>query len=152
MPARMVGAPVQMVYATRNSDLPPKGFPTYEDTPESFRRKRNGILPGYAGHLPNARDKIGASPIGGVPVWTEEGVTLGQPVRYTTKQEPPREQVSFMSKDLEKRHVIQRKDYTERVNGIVPGYAGFVPGANHTYGASPFGGVPVTSLESQKQP
>ena len=48
MPARMVGSPV-MVYATRKSDLPPKGFPTYEETPESFRKFRNGILPGYAG-------------------------------------------------------------------------------------------------------
>eukprot|EP00966_Prymnesium_polylepis_P209070 4843287-Prymnesium_polylepis.1 len=194
MPARMVGSPV-MVYTTRKSDVPPKGFPTYEETPESFRKFRNGILPGYAGaclvcrfakgpardvraiceerhiaylacwspsvateralfpsfwcagHLPNARDKIGASPIGGVPCWAEEGMPHGQPSRYTTKQEPPPDQVSFMSKDLEARHVVQRVEYAQRVQGIVPGYAGFVPGANHTYGVSPFGGVPVVPAE-----
>ena len=43
-----------------------------------------------------------------------------------------------MSKDLEVRHVRQHLEYAKRVKGILPGYAGFVPGGNHKYGSSPF--------------
>ena len=66
---------------------------------------------------------------------------LGQPNRYTTKQEPPPEQVSFAAKDLEVRHVNLHNDYKSRVGGVVPGYAGFIPGGNAKYGSSPYGGV-----------
>ena len=65
------------------------------------------------------------------------------PRRYTTKQEPPYKQDSFMSGDLEVRHVRNNEDYKAKVNGVVPGYAGFIPGGNKKYGSSPFGGVPV---------
>ena len=96
-----------------------------------------------AGHLPLSRENVGKSPVGGVQKFVDADKPYGQPFRYTSKQEPPPDQVSFMSKDLEVRHVRQHLEYKQRVEGIVPGYAGFVPGANHKYGASPFGGVPM---------
>lgn len=95
------------------------------------------------GHIPRKRDKIGSSAVGDVPMFHDDahGIPLGQPNRYTTKQEPPANQVSFMSKDLEARHVSLHNDYKARVGGVLPGYAGFIPGGMAKYGASPYGGV-----------
>ena len=64
------------------------------------------------------------------------------PRRYTTKQEPPYKQDSFMSGDLEVRHVRNNEDFKTKVNGVMPGYGGHIPGTKTKYGSTPFGGIP----------
>ena len=87
-----------------------------EDQP-SYRAERNGIMAGYGGHVPRARDKIAGSAVGLVP-HSGHSPQLGLP---TTK-------VDSTPPSLEA--------YKEKVGGIIPGYAGFVPGSNFKCGES----------------
>jgi len=100
-----------------------------------FREQINGVLPKYAGHVPRAKDKYGASAHGytrsvaGVDrsqgssnsgVRTD-GVVMGQVNRENTKAEVP-----FRP--------TQRLDG----NGVVPGYRGHVPNVVNAIGMSTF--------------
>lgn len=112
---------------------PPKA--AIEGMMVDFREQINGVLPKYAGHVPRAKDKYGASAHGytrtvagenegvrgsnsGVRT---EGVTMGQVNRENTKAEVP-----F--------NPTQRLDG----NGVIPGYRGHVPNVVNTIGMSTF--------------
>jgi len=98
-----------------------------------FREQINGVLPKYAGHVPRAKDKYGASAHGytrtvegavsdksnsGVKT---DGVIMGSVNRENTKAEVPFEPT-------------QRLDG----NGVIPGYRGHVPNVVNTIGMSTF--------------
>jgi len=99
-----------------------------------FREQINGVLPKYAGHVPRAKDKYGASAHGytrtvqGKSKGPEsnsgvrtEGVVMGQVNRENTKSEVP-----F--------NPTQRLDG----NGVIPGYRGHVPNVVNAIGMSTF--------------
>lgn len=115
----------------------PKAPPqaSIEGQMQDYREQINGVLPKYAGHVPRAKDKYGASAhgytrsIAGVDKSQGEsnsgvktdGVIMGQVNRENTKAEVP-----FKPK--------QRLDG----NGVVPGYRGHVPNVANTIGMSTF--------------
>ena len=100
-----------------------------------FREQINGVLPKYAGHVPRAKDKYGASAFGYTRSIagkdTSQGksnsgvntgnIIMGQVNRENTKSEVPFEPT-------------QRLDG----NGVVPGYRGHVPNVVNAIGMSTF--------------
>lgn len=140
MPPHMVYSPPKVQkYTTRAGDGPDP------NDPPSYRHDVRGIMVGYSGHVPRTRSKVGGTAFGGVVQ------PPGSPLQEETHQGnfPPRPcdrpplpgEICLMSKDVEARHVNQLHDYRGRVQGIMPGYSGFKPGANSTYGGSVFGGM-----------
>ena len=98
-----------------------------------FRQTINGVLPKYAGHVPRAKDKYGASAHGytrtvaGATKDTSnsgvrtDGLVMGQVNRENTKAEVPFKPT-------------QRLDG----NGVIPGYRGHVPNVKNAIGMSTF--------------
>lgn len=112
---------------------PPKA--AIEGMMKDFRMEINGVVPKYAGHVPRAKDKYGASAFGmtrtvkdtsGKSPTSNSGVStvgkvMGQVNRENTKAEVP-----FKP--------------TQRIdgNGVIPGYRGHVPNVVNTIGMSTF--------------
>ena len=101
---------------------------------QDFRDVRNGVVPRYAGHIPRAKDKYGASALGHTRTVEggntfdsgNSGVNTGNQLmaqvnRFNTKSEVP-----FMP--------TQRLDG----NGVVPGYRGHVPNVINAIGMSTY--------------
>ena len=122
---------------------------------ESFRNAVGGILPGYSGHRPGARDKYGGSAVGNV-------LPFGGPMRQgNLLQSPPSagaqtsRTARYFSPESHKwgdKDSLERdyRLYKEEVNGIVPGYAGHIPSARDEVGQTAYGNVPKKALP-QKQ-
>jgi hypothetical protein len=99
-----------------------------------YKSQVNGIIPGYSGHVPRARDKYAGSALGGIV--PEGAAGRGAPGRGPQAGHVRPEDV------LPPRFV----DYVSNARGVMPGYCGFRPESGHVknvsaYGAIPFGGV-----------
>ena len=103
----------------------------------------NGIIPGYGGHIPAARDEVGMSAVGNVPLYGAKaqspmghpslgGGIIGGKVRF--------EGMTAGMTD-------NRKEYKDVSTGVLPGYAGFVPAARDKYGGTYRGGGRLTERE-----
>jgi len=90
-----------------------------------FRKEVKGIVPGYSAHRPGAAEEYGGSAYGGVPPFNgpDAGV-LGQGTRFEEKPDP-----------------TMPPSFRKEVNGVVPGYTGFVPNKHTKFGESHWGGV-----------
>jgi len=112
--------------------------------PALYKNEVNGVMAGYSGHVPRARDKVGACPLGGVP---------GRPAAQNMSKLDPKglvqssKQVQGVPEPLLYRsegHDPQTKSiFTKPKNpvgnkGVMPGYAGHVHRARYTVGLSPF--------------
>jgi len=72
---RTFASPDQMTMADHDKGVvwpPPKGFQNTPfmamvKEPQAYVSEVNGIMVGYKGHVPRARDKIGGCPLGGLP-------------------------------------------------------------------------------------
>jgi len=94
-----------------------------------FKFRANGIVPGYTGHIPRARDKYGGAAHGGIAREGQRGPPMARgPQKDHTRPEdvlPER----FM-------------DFIGKSSGVMPGYAGVRPEASHVNNVSAYGGVP----------
>lgn len=108
-----------------------------------YKQEVNGIIPGYGGHIPAARDEVGMSAVGNVPLYGAKaqspmghpslgGGIIGGKVRF--------EGMTAGMTD-------NRKEYKDVSTGVLPGYAGFVPAARDKYGGTYRGGGRLTKRE-----
>ena len=115
---------------------------------KEFKEERPGVMVGYAGHVPRARDKVGGSPLGylpGTPVSPNGKVGIdmeemmnGNMVRLlpedrykTFAQMPTKEDYTSEARDQGAAGIVKPKLYSE---GIIPGYGGHKKEAKFSYG------------------
>jgi len=113
-----------------------------------YHNEVNGIMVGYQGHVPRARDKIGHCPVGQVPgrpgapsLSPDKGyvqsskATRGKPeaALYVSEAHDPQLKTTF--KPGQRIHASSDPNDTYK-GGVPPGYAGHVHGARYTVGQS----------------
>jgi hypothetical protein len=91
---------------------------------DSYRKRVNGVLPGYTGHVPGSIDKHGGSHFGGIPGVGKDGLN--------TIKVKVDEDGDFYGLN-QKGHGRDHKEVTT-AGGVKSGYAGHIPGARGTWG------------------
>ena len=109
------------------------------DFQQSYRKVVNGIVPGYMGHVPNAKGTFGSSAHGMVPAVGPQSVPAREDVSggIGGGQRPLQGRVAA--------HTQGGRSYRQEQNGIVPGYGGYVPGSKDKYGGSHCGGGVISA-------
>jgi len=106
----------------------------------SYRDAVGGIVPGYAGHRPEAVNVHGESAVGNVPGTLEANRAPGQgwsvDHRDTTAFQTLGAEYKYRSMD-------KAEAFRETVGGVKSGYHGHVPGAQNHVGSAHVGGVPL---------
>jgi len=93
-----------------------------------YKEEVNGIVPGYAGHVPRARDQFGESAVGGLKPdpWTGQrsrGAAAGHSVNAQGQSELAKHSA------LNQQEAERFGEYESRNAGVMPNYAGHRPGA-----------------------
>jgi len=103
-----------------------------------YKREVNGIVPGYAGHVPRARDQFGESSHGGLaPVPWGAVRHMGAAVGHFTNAQG---QIELMSDEKNQQKEEERfAAYDARNGGVMPNYAGHRPGARAVEATAAFG-------------
>ena len=108
---------------------------------DPYRDVSRGVVPGYQGHVPRARDAFGTSAVGGlapdINVGTHKhlgAMTGHSPGDVVLGREPP--DAVF-------------PEYQDKKRGVMPGYAGFRPGSRECHGLSAYGGIERKGLSGQ---
>jgi hypothetical protein len=103
-----------------------------------YKRQVNGILPGYSGHVPRARDQFGESHVGGLaPVAWEKTRHMGSAVGHFTNAQG---QLELMSDEKNQQKEEERfAAYDARNGGVMPNYAGHRPGARSVEATAAYG-------------
>lgn len=100
-------------YGTDGLPLPPKAVePRYQN----YKEKSKGVMPGYGGFRPGARDECGYAQVGGIQRFGKAETRVPYPAN-----KPP---------------------IVDQVSGVLPGYTGYVPSAKNTHGVSHYGSLP----------
>ncbi|KAL1495928.1 hypothetical protein AB1Y20_014570 [Prymnesium parvum] len=108
-----------------------------------YRKEVNGIIPGYTGHVPAARDEYGYSTYGNLPAEPKAQSPVGNPnlgggiIGGVVRGQGVTADVTTGAPEYRK----------VNPRGILPGYKGFVPGARDKYGGTTFGGGPLSYEE-----
>jgi len=115
---------------------------------KDYRGEVNGIMIGYQGHVPRARDKIGSCPLGTVPgrpgapslsndpgyVQSSKSLTgAREPSLYVSEAHDPQLKSTFKPGQRIHASIDPNDDYK---GGVPPGYAGHVHGSRYTVGQS----------------
>lgn len=103
--------------------------------PDAFRNESSGVVPGYAGHVPRARDTFGSSAVGGLAPESHVGAHKHAGAMKGHEGKVPWE------KDYDWETQVFNK-FSEKKTGVMPGYAGFRPGARDVDGVQAYGGIP----------
>ena len=113
--------------------------PDATEYPDAHRNAARGVVPGYSGHVPRARDTFGSSAVGGLAPEPNVGAhkKLG-PMAGHAEAVP-------WEKDYDWETQVY-KGYSEKKTGVMPGYAGFRPGARDVDGIAAYGGIPHDGL------
>ena len=97
-----------------NDGLPLTGA-AVEPRFENFKERSKGVMPGYGGFRPGAREECGVATYGGV-------------VRYgKTESRAP--------------HECPKPGFVDHASGVLPGYTGYVPASKNTHGVSHYGAI-----------
>jgi len=83
---------------------------------QNYKEQSRGVMPGYGGFRPGARDECGFATVGGIK-------RFGKAVTRTP-------------------HPADKPPHVGQVSGISPGYTGYVPSAKNTHGVSHYGSLP----------
>merc|ERR1719198_777252 len=106
-----------------------------------YQKEANGIIPGYAGHIPRARDKYGGAAHGGCSVAIHGQKHIGPQIAHE-KPEALGNRFGNDGLPLPPKAVEPVFDnFKVNVQGVMPGYGGFRPGARDECGGAAFGGV-----------
>lgn len=102
---------------------------------DAYRAQANGVVPGYSGHVPRARDTFGSSAVGGLAPEAHAGQhkKMG-PMKGHAEPVP-------WEKDYDWETQVYNT-FSEKKTGVMPGYAGFRPGARDVDGVAAYGGIP----------
>jgi len=144
------------------------------DHPE-YRNERSGVMVGYAGHVPRARDKVGGSPLGNIPGTPVSpngavGIDMEAMMSGKFKRSLPEGRVkTFAQHEMKTDYTPEARDeYKVRSlkesnvpgeescgqvkpalygEGIIPGYGGHKFGAKFSYGSSIYtNGIPDDTM------
>ena len=124
--------------------------PTQLGEKKEFRDERAGVMVGYSGHVPRARDKVGGSPLGnlpGTPVSPNGKVGIDMEAMMSGKfirLLPEGREKTFAQMDVKTDYTPEGRDKGAqgKVNpklygeGIIPGYGGHKQGAKFSYGST----------------
>lgn len=122
---------VEKVEGRQVSDSPlgqPKGAAPEAPQPESYCKQVNGILPGYRGHMPRAREVVGETFFGGLS--GQEGE------QGNRKWEDDRTAASEVHGDVARLGSMRAHSASPAARGVLPGYRGHVPTARDKFGGS----------------
>jgi len=115
-----------------------------------FHTEVNGIMIGYQGHVPRARDKVGSCPLGRVPgrpgapslsgdagfkMSSQSVKRTAEPTLYQSEARDP--QLAGTFKPGQRIHSSMDPNDTYK-GGVPPGYAGHVHGARYSVGQTTF--------------
>lgn len=110
--------------------------------PGAYRNEAKGVVPGYAGHVPKARDTFGSSAVGGLAPEPHVGAHKKLGAMTGHAQPVPWEK----NYDWETQVY---NSFSEKKTGVMPGYAGFRPGARDVDGIAAYGGIPHDGSSGQ---
>jgi len=99
-------------FGTDGLPLPPEAV---EPRFDNYKTKTHGVMPGYGGFRPGARDECGFATVGGIK--------------------------RFGASESRTPHVNPKPEFVDEVSGVLPGYTGYVPQAKHTHGISHYGNL-----------
>ena len=103
--------------------------------PDAYRNVSKGVVPGYSGHVPRARDTFGSSAVGGLAPTPHVGAHKALGAMKGHAEPVPWE------KDYDWETQVYNS-FSEKKTGVMPGYAGFRPGARDVDGVAAYGGIP----------
>ena len=108
----------------------------------TFREKVNGVVPGYAGHRPGARDLHHTMAYGGVPTFNPPQLSRppGQG-EHMSNRPSTAWQESGRGWKPEEPGDSRTDDFRNTVGGVLVGYTGFVPNARTHCGSMHVGGL-----------
>ena len=120
------------------------------DHPEYKDETGKGVIVGYAGHVPRARDKVGGSPLGhlpGTPVSPNGKVGIDMEAMMSGKfkrELPAGREKTFAQHECKPDYTPEARDKgvagTQKPalygEGIIPGYGGHKQGAKFNYGST----------------
>lgn len=108
---------------------------------DPYREQSRGVVPGYQGHVPRARDTFGTTAVGGLAPEAHVGT---------------HKKMGVMSGHDRTQRVLGWEDpetvfpeYKEKKSGVMPGYAGFRPGSRDHHAQSAFGGIQHSGPQGQ---
>lgn len=124
-----------------------------------YRDQRPGVMAGYGGHVPRARDKVGGSPLGhlpGTPVSPNGKVGIDMEAMMSGKFKrdlPPDRHKTFAQMDTKDNYTSEARDWGKAggvkpqlyvgadrgpatTQGIIPGYGGHKQGTKFSYGST----------------
>lgn len=103
--------------------------------PDAHKHESRGVVPGYSGHVPRARDTFGSSAVGGLAPEAHTGIhkKMG-PMTGHSEQVPWEKNYDWETQVY--------NGFAEKKTGVMPGYAGFRPGARDVDGIAAYGGIP----------
>ena len=106
----------------------------------AFREAVKGVLPGYAGHRPGARDVHHTMAFGGVPTFNtpRSRTPPGQGSRLNNRPTTSFQELGCGWKLPEEK---PNENFRDAVGGVLAGYTGFVPCARTHFGSSHVGGL-----------
>lgn len=107
----------------------------------SFRERVGGVLPGYSGHRPGARDVHHKMAFGGTPTFNhpESRRPPGQGMNLDNRPTTAFQEVARGWKVPDE--TLSTDRFRETVGGVVAGYTGHVPNTRTHYGSSHVGGL-----------
>jgi len=106
-----------------------------------YFKESGGVIPGYQGHVPRSRDAYGVSAVGGLA--PEPNVGTHKKMGCMTGHE--KEQVVLGREPAE----TEFPNFQATKRGVMPGYAGFRPGARDHHNKSAFGGIEHSGPQGQ---
>jgi len=120
------------------------------DTSVPYKDHVGGVMVGYSGHVPGARDVDATAPLGGVPQFINQRPALQSraptdPLGQGLAGRPGRDQAWFGARAFDG----DLRPWREEANGVMVTYAGHVPRARETMGLMTKGGVPPFSQPNQ---
>jgi len=119
-----------------------------KDKKPNYHTEVNGIMIGYQGHVPRARDKVGSCPLGAVPgrpgapslsagpgyVQSSKSITgVTEPPLYVSEARDPQLKKTFQPG--QRIHAASDPNDSYK-GGVPPGYAGHVHGSRYMVGQS----------------
>jgi hypothetical protein len=108
---------------------------------DAHKHSSGGVVPGYAGHVPKARDTFGSSAVGGLA--PEAHIGIHKHMGVMSGHESQAYGSKRVAGPLGAGPLANEKyaAFSEKKGGVMPGYAGFRPGARDHYGDAAYGGI-----------
>jgi len=109
--------------------------------PDPYYESSRGVVPGYQGHVPRARDTFGTTAMGGLAPDIHVGAhkSMGSMTGHEKEQ-------TVLGREPED---STYPEYRDKKSGVMPGYAGFRPGARDSHAKAAYGGIPSKGRQGE---